>query len=67
MNIFHHLNNEDRLLSRKDAAKVLGVTEGTLAVWACTKRYNLPMVKIGRLVKYRYQDLLNFIEDGQQV
>ena len=28
---------------------------------SCTKRYNLPMVKIGRVVKYRRADLDDFI------
>lgn len=41
------------LLSRADAAAYLGVAKQTLAIWACTKRYDLPFVKIGRLVKYR--------------
>ena len=49
------------LLSRKEAARYLNVTEGTLAVWLSTKRYNLPVVKIGRLAKYRKFDLDNFI------
>lgn len=52
---------ESELLSRKDAAKYLGVTEHTLAVWKCTKRYALPVVKIGRLVKYKRSDLDSFI------
>lgn len=49
------------LLSREEAANYLGVTPQTLAVWACTKRYDLPFVKIGRLVKYRRADLDAFI------
>jgi excisionase family DNA binding protein len=50
------------LLSRKQAAAYLGVTVRTLAVWACVKRYNLPYVKMGRLVKYRRSALDSFIE-----
>ncbi len=50
------------LLNRKEAAIYLGVTEQTLAVWKCTQRYDLPVVKIGRLVKYKKTDLDNFIE-----
>ncbi len=50
------------LLTRREAAGYLGVTERTLAVWACTKRYGLPIVKIGRLVRYRRADLDAFIE-----
>lgn len=49
------------LLNRREAAEYLGVTEGTLAVWASLKRYSLPYVKIGRLVKYRRTDLDAFI------
>jgi excisionase family DNA binding protein len=51
-----------QLLSRKEAAAYLGITEGTLAVWNCTKRYPIPYVKIGRLAKYRVADLDAFIE-----
>jgi excisionase family DNA binding protein len=49
------------LLTRKEAAAYLGVKEHSLAVWACTKRYPLPFVRIGRLVKYRKSDLDAFI------
>ena len=51
-----------KLLTRPEAAKYLGITEQTLAVWACTKRYDLAYVKVGRLVKYRLADLDAFIE-----
>jgi len=46
-------SNINQLLTRKQAAEFLGVREATLAHWKCTGRYNLPAVKIGRLVKYR--------------
>jgi len=55
-------HNRDRLLTRKEAAKYLGVSEITLGLWKSTKRYNLPVVKMGRLAKYRYGDLLDFID-----
>ena len=54
-------NFKSELLNRKQAAEYLGVTAATLAVWACTKRYKLSFVKIGRLVKYRRSDLDTFI------
>lgn len=50
------------LMNREQAARYLGTTAGTLAVWASTKRYPLPFVKIGSLVRYRKQDLDHFIE-----
>jgi predicted site-specific integrase-resolvase len=57
-------SNINQLLTRKQAAEFLGVREATLAHWKCTGRYNLPAVKIGRLVKYRVSDLEQFIKDG---
>ena len=50
------------LLTREEAASYLGVKVGTLANWTTTGRYSLPMVKIGRLAKYRRRDLDSFIE-----
>ncbi|MBA3858317.1 MAG: DNA-binding protein [Cyanobacteria bacterium PR.3.49] len=49
------------LLTRREAAVYLGVSEQTLAIWKCTGRYNLPYIKIGRLVKYKLTDLDAFI------
>ena len=49
------------LLTPRDVAKILGVTLQTLAVWRCEKRYNLPYVKAGRLVRYRGSDIEEFI------
>ncbi len=55
-------NTQQRLLTRKEAAEFLNIKEETLAVWKCTHKYNLPVVKVGRLCRYRKEDLLNFIE-----
>lgn len=46
-----------KLLSRKEAAELLGLKPQTLAVWHITGRYGLPVVKVGRAVRYRMQDL----------
>lgn len=45
----------------KQAAEVLDVKSTTLAVWRSTGRYNLPYLKVGRLVKYRLNDLAEFL------
>ena len=55
--------NNNQLLTRRQASEYLGVKENTLAVWVCNKRYNLPIIKIGRLCKYRLSDLEKFIEE----
>lgn len=49
------------LLTRVEAAEYLGISENTLAIWNCTGRYNLPVVKVGRLAKYRRSDLDLFL------
>jgi len=51
----------DALLDRKTAAKYLAVSPGTLAVWDCTKRYDLKPLKVGRAVRYRKADLDAFL------
>ena len=60
-----NINNEDELLDRVAAAKYLGgLKPATLAVWDCTKRYDLQPVKIGKkLVRYRRSVLDKFLED----
>lgn len=53
--------NTEPLLDRKTAAKYLNVSPGTLAVWDCTKRYDLKPIKVGRAVRYRRADLDAFL------
>ncbi len=55
-------DKNEPLLDRKTAARYLNLSPGTLAVWDCTKRYNLNPIKIGRAVRYRKTDLDKFIE-----
>jgi len=55
------IRTKEELLTRKQAANYLGIAASTLAIWASVKRYNLPYIKIGHLVKYRRKDLDAFI------
>ena len=48
------------LLRPQDVADRLGVSTTTLSTWRCTKRYPLPYVKVGRLVRYRLADVEDF-------
>lgn len=52
----------DKLLSRKEAAEMLGVKETTLASWHNTSRYPLTVVKVGKLAKYRISDINRFLD-----
>jgi excisionase family DNA binding protein len=51
------------LISPLEASLLLGVSVDTLSVWRCTGRYNLPFVKVGRLVKYRKKDIDTWLEN----
>lgn len=57
-------NGRGKAFSRRDAAAYLGVTPGTLAVWASTGRYNLPYAKIGDKSVYFENDLIAFVESS---
>ena len=50
------------LLDEKQAAELLQVKPGTLAVWRSTGRYAIPFVKVGRSVRYRLSDLNSWLE-----
>jgi excisionase family DNA binding protein len=52
---------EGKLLTAAEAAEILGTTVGTLACWRCTKAYDLPFIKIGSLVRYRLNDLRDWV------
>ena len=60
-------NPSVKLLTRKEAAEYLGCTEGTLAAWKCTKRYPLPYVRIGRNIRYKLADLLDFVSNNTEI
>ena len=48
---------EANLFDNRVAAHYIDVKPQTLDVWRCTKRYEIPYIKVGRLIKYRKSDL----------
>ena len=52
-----------KLLTEAEAADYLGVKPQTLCAWRCTRRYNLRFIKVGRLVRYRFEDLEAFLAE----
>lgn len=48
------------LLSARDAARQLAISEKTL--WSLSKAGSIPVVRIGRNVRYARADLLAFID-----
>lgn len=55
------VKNADPLLSIPEAAAYLSIKPQTLNNWRATGRYNLPAVKVGRLVRFKKSDLDAFI------
>jgi hypothetical protein len=51
----------ENLLTPTQAGAALGVTEGTLAKWRTTRRYQLNYTKIGGKVRYRQSELDKFL------
>ncbi len=49
------------IYNTRQAAKFLGLKPSTLEVWRSRGGAELPFVKLGRTVRYREIDLLNFI------
>lgn len=54
--IIRHPGASD-LLTPDDLEEQYGIKKNTAAVWRCTRRYALPYVKLGRMVRYRRADI----------
>ncbi len=54
---------QPHLLDPSATAEFLGLAgPGVLAVWRCTKRYDLPYIRVGSKIMYDMNDLVAFIE-----
>lgn len=54
------------LWTPKQAAIVLGVSSRTLAGWRSAGSQTLPYVKVGRLIRYRAQDVQAWLQNRLQ-
>ena len=52
------------LISPNEAAKQLGISTKTLDNWRSSGKYKLQFVKIGWLVRYKQNDIDNFIQNN---
>lgn len=62
MRLIHMNNNTSSLLTTDEVANQLGIKSETLQVWRCTRRYNLPYIKVGGRVRYKAEDIESFIQ-----
>ena len=58
--------SDKKYYSREEASAYLGLGTSTLAAWASNGRQDLPYTKMGRMVRYRKEDLDAFMEKGIQ-
>lgn len=57
----------DDLITRHEAAKILGVKAQTLAKWASSKRYGLTAIRYGKRIKgYLRSDVLKFRDQHRE-
>jgi hypothetical protein len=59
--------HDSQLLNETQAAQLLCIAPGTLAVWRCTGRYELRYIKAGRLIRYQASDLREFIAKRSRI
>jgi len=50
------------LIDSQETAEILGISKSALEVWRTTGRYKLPFIKVGRNVRYRRSDVLQWLE-----
>ena len=55
----------ERMMTQAEAAELLGVRPSTLAAWRALGTRDLPYCKVGRCVRYRHRDVLDFIESSR--
>lgn len=58
--------NREQLVDDVVAGKFLSVKTSTLSVWRTRKNVALPYVKVGKNVRYRVGDLIDFIASNTQ-
>jgi len=51
----------ETLKTETEAAQLLKMSPGTLAVWRCCRTYPLKYVRVGSKIRYRLADLREFI------
>lgn len=56
---------DPKLITRTQAAQLLQVRPRTLMAWAASNKH-LPVVKLGRTVRYRAEDIAAFIRQQTQ-
>jgi len=63
MDVIQKTRAASKLLTPQQAGDYLGgIPPATLQAWRTHQRYPLPYVRIGRLIRYKVEDLQAFVE-----
>ena len=54
-------NENEKLVTNKEAASILGISVRTLNNWRCSQAQKIAYVKVGRKVLYKLKDINTFI------
>ena len=52
---------EELYLNQKDIAKILNIKVSTLNHWRCVKRYEIPYIKLGRVIVYPESEFIKWL------
>lgn len=66
-NTDNRTDTTSNLLTETEVAKILNVSPETLQRWRSTRSTNLTYIKVGRLVRYRIEDIHAFINANANV
>lgn len=50
------------LIDCQETAEILGIFKSALEAWRTTGRYQLPFIKVGRNVRHRRSDVLQWLD-----
>jgi excisionase family DNA binding protein len=56
-----HINQVKKYLSPDEAGRYIQISPRTLAKWRCVGTPNIPYTKVGRSVRYKLEDLDNYL------
>ena len=55
-------SNSIQYLTQKEVSKILDVKVTTLNSWRCSKKYEIPHIKLGRVILYPYIEFHEWLE-----
>ena len=59
-------SKESPLLDTNAASAYLSIQPNTLSIWISTKRYAIRSIKVGRLRRFRKEDLDDFLKSREE-